>query len=139
MQARREVQTKMARWVAGMIATMALAVLPGMRAMAQSPAAVTAGQRPFLRCSACHQMNAAARPLLGPHLEGIVGRKVASVPAYPYTTALRAKHFIWTEAQLDRLLKRPQAIAPGLCLPFTGLASAADRKALIAYLKQPLP
>lgn len=127
-------------WLAAIIiATMAPGGPLAGSAMAQSASAVEAGQRIFIRCSACHSLSAAARPLLGPHLEGVVGRKVASVPGYNYSTQLQAKKFDWTEAQLDSLLKRPQAIAPGLCLPFTGLASAADRKALIAYLKQPLP
>ncbi|MFA7603294.1 MAG: c-type cytochrome [Novosphingobium sp.] len=102
---------------------------------APSPAQV--GKRHFIRCIACHSVSAAARPMTGPHLEGIVGRPAASLPDFAYTDALRAQPFVWDEARLDRFLKSPQADIPGLCVPFLGLPKPEDRAALIAYLKDP--
>lgn len=100
-----------------------------------SPAQV--GKRHFIRCIACHSVSATARPMTGPHLEGIVGRPAASLAGFAYSDALRARPFVWDEARLDRFLKSPQTDIPGLCLPFTGLPRAEDRAALIAYLKDP--
>jgi len=121
--------------LAGLLALLALG-LAGV-ATAEPPPDALVGKRHFIRCIACHTVSASARPLTGPHLEGVVGRPVASVEGFAYTEALRAQNFIWDEARLDAWLKAPQAEIAGLCLPFTGLAKAEDRAALIAYLKNP--
>lgn len=119
-------------------AGLAVAALMGtVTAAAQQPDEAKAGKRIFIRCVACHTLSADAPPLTGPHLEGIVGRQVATVPGFQYSEMMRAQTFTWDEAQLDRWLKHPQEGFPGLCLPFTGLPKPEDRKALIAYLKNP--
>ena len=115
----------------------AIALLVMGAAPPGAPQAAPAGRRLFIRCAGCHVLSAQARPLTGPHLQGIVGRKVASAEGYNYSQALRARDFRWDEARLDHWLSAPQAEIAGLCLPFTGLAKPADRAALIAYLKQP--
>ena len=106
-------------------------------AIAEPAPDALAGKRLFFRCVACHTVSSTSRPLTGPHLEGIVGRQVATLEGFTYTEALRARNFVWDEARLDHWLKAPQADIPGLCLPFTGLSKAQDRAALIAYLKNP--
>ena len=121
--------------LAGFMAALAL-VLTGSAIAEPAPDAL-AGKRQFFRCVACHSVSSTSRPLTGPHLEGIVGRQVATVEGFTYTEALRAKDFIWDEARPDHWLKAPQADIPSLCLPFTGLSKAQDRAALIAYLKNP--
>lgn len=95
------------------------------------------GKKHFIRCAACHSVSAQARPTTGPHLEDIVGRRVASVEGFAYSDALRAKDFIWDEARLDEFLKSPRDTHPGMCLTFMGLSRPEDRAALIAYLKAP--
>jgi len=97
------------------------------------------GRKQFLRCKACHALSAEAPPLEGPHLEGIVGRQVASVAGFDYSAALRAESFIWDAVQLDTWLQGPQALAPEMCMPFMGLAKPEHRAALIEYLRQPEP
>jgi cytochrome c len=69
----------------------------------------------------------------------MVGRKVASVPGYNYSPALKAQKFVWTEAQLDKWLKGPRALVPGTSMPLGGVPDAAERKAVIAHLKAPTP
>lgn len=115
----------------------AIALLAMGAAPPGPPQPAAAGKRIFIRCAGCHSLSAQARPMTGPHLQAIVGRKVASVEGYTYSQALRTRNFRWDEARLDRWLSAPQAEIAGLCLPFTGLAKPADRAALIAYLKQP--
>lgn len=51
-----------------------------------------AGATVFNRCSACHQVGPGASNALGPHLNGLMGRPVASVPGYDYSDALRARN-----------------------------------------------
>jgi cytochrome c2 len=105
------------------------------------PRLVAQGKGQFLRCKSCHALDAAAPPpfggALGPHLEHIVGRPAASVEGFEYTDELRALDLVWDEETLDRWLQQPQAMVPGLCEPFTGLANPEHRAALIAYLKSP--
>ena len=93
------------------------------------------GKRLFLRCASCHQISDRAAPKTGPNLRGIVGRQVGSAPGYAYSPALRALHFTWDEAMLDRWLTNPTSVTRGTTMAFAGLSRARDRKALIAYLK----
>ncbi|MGQ5701663.1 c-type cytochrome [Sandaracinobacteroides sp. A072] len=129
---------------AGHLAAMALIMIsatPGMatdEGVAES-ALIDAGKRHFIRCVACHTMKADAPPMTGPHLEGIVGRRVASVEGFAYTEQLRALDFNWTEEQLDQWLEKPHDLVPGMCMPFMGLRKPEDRKAFIAWLKSGQP
>jgi cytochrome c len=72
-----------------------------------------------------------------PHLEGILGRPVASVQGYRYSTAIQSMSFIWTKPRFEKLLRQLQRVAPGLCVPFTGFAARRDRENLIAFLERP--
>ena len=100
------------------------------------------GRSQFLHCNSCHVVDAAApAPFgdsLGPHLEHIVGRPSASVDGFAYTEALLALDLVWDEETLDIWLQQPRALVPGMCEPFMGIAKADHRKALIAYLKNPV-
>ena len=99
------------------------------------------GRSQFLHCNSCHVVDADAPPpfgdSLGPHLENIVGRPSASVAGFEYTEELQALNIVWDEQTLDEWLQQPQALVPGLCEPFMGMARPEHRKALIAYLKHP--
>ena len=97
------------------------------------------GKRLFLRCTACHTVSSKAPGKVGPHLQGIVGRKAAAVTGFGYSPAMKRSAVVWNEATLDKWLQRPQAVVPGTTMAFAGLPSEADRKALIAYLKKPAP
>lgn len=97
------------------------------------------GKRLFLRCTACHTVSSKAPGKVGPHLQGIVGRKAGSVAGFGYSPAMKGSAIVWNEATLDKWLQRPQAVVPGTTMAFAGLAKPEDRKALIAYLKKPTP
>jgi cytochrome c len=103
---------------------------------------VKKGRSQFLHCNSCHEVDAAAPPpvgdSLGPHLENIVGRPSASVDDFAYTEALLALDLVWDEETLDLWLQQPQALVPAMCEPFMGIANPEHRKALIAYLKNPV-
>lgn len=116
----------------------AVAMIAASAASAEASPTVHVGRKHFVRCVSCHTTKADARSMTGPHLAGIVGRKVASVEGFAYSDTMRALNFTWDEARLDRFLKSPQADIAGLCLPFTGLPKPEDRAAFIAYLEGPV-
>ena len=72
--------------------------------------------------------------MMGPRLNGVVGRKAGAVPGYQYSKAMIAFGQAWTKANLDKYLSAPQATVPGTKMPFMGVQNAKDRANLIAYL-----
>jgi len=93
------------------------------------------GRLLYLQCRACHALQPGGAELAGPHLGGLLGREVASVPGFGYSAALRAQSFRWDRAGLDRWLESSSNLVPGNSMAFAGIANAADRAALIAYLE----
>ncbi len=96
----------------------------------------TRGKILFLRCASCHDISEASSAKIGPNLAQVYERKVASLPGYQYSPALRAQDFLWDSAHLDAWLTNPNSVAPGTMMAFAGLADPADRQAVIAYLRQ---
>ena len=103
-------------------------------AAAESPQAKR-GRLLYLQCRACHELQPSGSALVGPHLGGLVGRKVAGVEGFGYSSALRAQSFVWDRARLDAWLASPGKMVPGNTMAFAGVAGEADRAALIAYLE----
>lgn len=103
---------------------------------AASKELVTQGAKYFrFRCGGCHEMTAEAGSNFGPHLEGIIGRKVAAVEGYDYSKALKEADFVWTEEVMDGWLAKPETLLPGMCMTFKGVPDEEVRKAMIAFMK----
>jgi cytochrome c len=124
--------------------TLALMIVGGcVAANLVAPAAAFAAGSPamrgkllFLRCASCHDVTAGASPKIGPNLMGVVGRKAGSLPGYDYSPAMKRQTFTWDEAMLDRWLTRPTEVVPGTAMAFAGVPDAADRAAIIEYLRK---
>jgi cytochrome c len=74
----------------------------------------------------------------GPHLVGLVGRRVASIEGYKYSEAMRAHAAtvpVWDEAALSAYIENPKAVVAKSRMVFPGLKKADERTDLIAYLK----
>ena len=82
------------------------------------------------KCGACHSVDANR---VGPMHRGIVGRLVASVPGYSYSSALKNLGGVWTPERLDLWLQNPQAVAAGSNMFFT-VDDPVQRRQIIAYL-----
>ena len=82
------------------------------------------------RCTDCHTLGATSQ---GPDLVGVVGRKAASLPDYPYTDALRGSGLTWTPDNLDRFLSGPRQLVPGTAMDAI-VPTEDERRDLIAYL-----
>jgi cytochrome c len=124
-----------------MALALAGAVLAGASPVLAAPAGTdaVAGKRVFLRCMACHNVKAGAPNKVGPNLSGVFGRKAAKVAGFRYSAALVKSNVTWNDATLDKWLTRPASVVPGTSMVFAGVPNAADRKAVIAYLKKPVP
>jgi cytochrome c len=102
-------------------------------AVAQDAAA---GEKVFAKCKVCHQIGESAKNMVGPVLNGVVGRPAGTYPAYHYSDANKNSGITWDEATLKEYLKNPKAKVPGTKMVFPGLTSEEDIANVIAYLKQ---
>jgi len=116
-------------------AQQAAAPVAGPTAVADGAAQAKRGRLLYLQCRACHELQPTGAALVGPHLGGLIDRKVASVEGFGYSSALRAQSFVWDRARLDAWLASPGKMVPGNTMAFAGIASDADRAALIAFLE----
>ena len=85
-------------------------------------------------CIVCHTLGPGEEHLAGPNLNGIFGRPAANAPEFPYSDALTEAGIIWTPAELDGWLARPDDFVPGNLMVFAGIYSDSDRTDLLAYL-----
>ncbi len=104
-------------------------------ASAAAPASgdAAAGRQVFRKCQACHSLEP-GKVGIGPSLASIVGRKAGSVTGFNYSTAMKASNLTWNAATLDNYLSDPQKAIPGNKMPFPGLKTESERRAVIAYL-----
>ena len=90
------------------------------------------GSKVFRKCTACHKVDGTDG--VGPHLNGVVDRDIASVAGFGYSGALGGLEGDWTVEALMGFLERPKNYAPGTTMGFAGLKKPADRANVIAYL-----
>lgn len=94
---------------------------------------VAAGEKVFGKCKACHKVDGSNAT--GPHLDGVVGRAVASVEGFAYSDAMIGHGGEWTLEQLDAYLTKPKDYIPGNKMSFAGLPKPEDRNNVITYLQ----
>ena len=93
------------------------------------------GARVYGACAACHSLEPNLH-LTGPSLAGLWGKKAASVADFPrYSSALKARDFVWDEVSLYAWLANPEAFVPGNYMTFRGISDERARGDLIAFLK----
>ncbi|MEM7696764.1 MAG: c-type cytochrome [Pseudomonadota bacterium] len=95
----------------------------------------SSGKRAAAICSACHAFEAEENKL-GPHLVNIVGRDIASVDGFGYSSAL-AGHGDgkqWSYDELNGFLENPGGWVPGTSMGYAGIKDDAQRADVIAYL-----
>jgi cytochrome c len=84
------------------------------------------------RCSGCHSLD---HDKEGPRLGGVYGRAAGSLASFNYSDALKNSHITWDANSLDKWLAGPDKVVPETDMAFH-VESAAERSAIIAYLKQ---
>lgn len=104
---------------------------------------VTAGEKVFAKCSACHSIAKGGANGIGPNLWGAIGKPHGHVAGFAYSDALKSVAGNWNFDSLNAWLISPRKYAPGTKMTFAGLAKPEDRANVIAYLNansdSPLP
>ncbi|KQT45347.1 hypothetical protein ASG52_14345 [Methylobacterium sp. Leaf456] len=95
------------------------------------------GAEVFRACVACHSLKPDEGPRAGPTLAGIFGRRIASLPDYRYSDALKRMDIVWTPETVARLFEvGPARYTPGTRMPEQTINSAEDRDALVRFLEK---
>ncbi len=98
---------------------------------------ISAGERSFVKCQACHMVGENVQRRIGPPLNGVVGRAAGASEDFKYSPGMQsvaADGFVWTVENLDAYLTAPRNVVPGTTMGFAGIPQPDERKALIAYL-----
>lgn len=106
---------------------------------AQSPAQAqdaAAGEKVFARCRACHQVGETAKNAVGPHLNGLFGRKAGTVEGYNYSAANKNSGITWDDKNFSEYIADPKKFMPGNKMAFAGLKKEGEIADLTTYLKQ---
>jgi cytochrome c len=95
------------------------------------------GELQFARkCSLCHTLTSDGGNRAGPTLYKVFGRRVGTLPGYPYSEALKKADIIWSAKTIELLFGLgPNHYLPGTKMPLQRIADPKKREALIAYLK----
>ena len=99
---------------------------------------VSAGEKVFKKCKACHQVGEGAKNRVGPVLNGVFGAPVAHVDDFKYSKDMQAAHeagTVWDEAHLVEFLTKPKSVYKKTKMSFAGLKKEKDIQAVIEYLK----
>jgi len=93
------------------------------------------GGEVFRACVACHTLSPDEGNRAGPTLAGIFGRRIATLPGYNFSEALKKLEIIWTPETIAKLFEvGPAEYTPGTKMPEQRIGSAEDRKALVDFL-----
>ena len=94
------------------------------------------GAEIFRACVACHTLGAEQANRAGPTLAGIFGRRIATLPGYNFSEALKRLDIVWTPETVSRLFEiGPAAYTPGTKMPEQRIGSEQDRAALVQFLE----
>jgi cytochrome c len=114
-------------------AALALTLLFTGAALADGDAA--RGETKFQDCAACHKLAEGANDV-GPNLHGLFERHAGELASFRYSPAMKRSGIAWTADTLNKFIADPQALVAGNRMPYAGMANAADRADLIAYLQK---
>jgi cytochrome c len=85
-------------------------------------------------CGDCHSA-LPGKNKKGPALTGINGRKAGTVADFAgYSDAMKQSGIEWTPERIDQYLAAPRKVVPAGKMKYDGLADAAARADVIAYL-----
>jgi cytochrome c len=110
------------------------------------------GESVFRKCMACHRVGPEAKNLVGPVLNGVIGRQAGTAVGYSYSELNKSagsNGLVWTEDLIFTYLEDPTPflkkfltdkgkpdLAAGATKMVFKLPDEKDRKDVIAYLKK---
>lgn len=95
------------------------------------------GAQIFRACVACHSFKSNEDNRAGPSLHGIFGRRIATLPGYNFSEALKRLDIVWTPDTLEKLFEiGPAKYTPGTKMPEQRIGRQEDREALVRFLER---
>jgi cytochrome c len=95
------------------------------------------GAQVFRACVACHTLKRDEGYRAGPSLAGLFGRRIATLPGYNFSAALKKLDIVWTPQTVAKLFELgPATFTPGTKMPEQTISSADDRTALVKFLEK---
>lgn len=96
------------------------------------------------KCAVCHSIDKGGPNKVGPHLWGVMGRKVAAVTDFSYSDSMKSHaDRSWTWDEMNHFQFAPRKWVPGTIMAYAGTPKDSERANLIVYLNQqsdsPLP
>lgn len=97
---------------------------------------MTEGEKAFLLCAACHNLDKGSGHKTGPNLHGVFGRKAGTAEGFSYSQAVKNSGIVWSEETIRNWLEKPTDYIPGTTMAFIGLKNKKRQDILIAYIKE---
>ncbi len=98
------------------------------------------GEKVFNTCKGCHTIKKGGKNKFGPNLFGVFDREAGTAKGYNKYKGLKGADWKWDEASLDAWLTNPKKFVKSKGRKRTSMSKrlnkAADRKAVIEYLKK---
>ena len=95
------------------------------------------GAEVFRACVACHTLRPDEGNRAGPTLAGVFGRRIATLPGYNFSPALKDLDIVWSPETIAKLFELgPATFTPGTKMPEQKIGAAADRDALVKFLQK---
>ncbi len=95
---------------------------------------VSAGERVFAKCAACHTIDQGGANGVGPNLYGIMGSSVGGVSGYEYSGVMASFGGQWGWDEMNDWLNNPRGYMDGTKMGFAGLSKIEDRAAVALYM-----
>ncbi len=117
---------------------LAALVAAGGAARAERTGDAQQGEAVYSQCKGCHQIGKGAEDGIGPHLNGIFGRRAAAHQGYAYSASMQragTDGLLWTFETLDAYLENPRALVSKTRMSYRGLKDAGARADLLAFLR----
>jgi cytochrome c2 len=107
-----------------------------MAVLDPAPLSSDAGAAHFATlCGGCHMVIGGTAHGVGPDLDGVASRRVASAEKFQYSDALKRLGGRWSADRLDALLREGQRFAPGMTMPDLVINDSATRAAIVRYVR----
>jgi cytochrome c len=95
------------------------------------------GAQVFRHCVACHTLKPDEGPRAGPSLWHVFGRRIATLPGYNFSPALKKMDIVWSKDTVAKLFEiGPAHYTPGTKMPEQTIGSPEDRQALVDFLER---
>src|SRR3954471_11460556 len=95
------------------------------------------GAEVFRACVACHTLRPDQANRAGPTLANLFGRRIATLPGYNFSEALKRLDIVWTPETVSKLFEvGPALYTPGTKMPEQRIGSEQDRAALVQFIER---